>query len=123
MKNPRNLEAMGLKVNYLGLSRQELYELYSVLLVIERIEPFLPDTSTDEVIDNLKPIFYNDRKEALKFYKDIQGMKSTQITDLVNQLVKKGLIPFDRRKRDLWKVLNDAGLYAPSESNWNSQVN
>ena len=123
MKNPRNLEAMGLKVNYLGLSRQELYELYSVLLVIERIEPFLPDTSTDEVIDRLTPIFFNVRKEALKFYNDILGMKSTEITKLVNQLVENRLISFDRRKRDLWKVLNDAGLYAPSESNWNSQVN
>lgn len=122
MKNPRNLEAMGLKVNYLGLSRQELYELYSVLLLIERIEPFLPDTRADEVIDKLKPIFYNERTEALKFYNDIQGMKPKQITDLVNQLVGKRLISFDRRKRGLWTVLNEAGLYAPSESNWNDQV-
>jgi hypothetical protein len=122
MKNPRNLEPMGLKVNYLGLSRRELYELYSVLLLIERIEPFLPDTRADEVIDKLKPIFYNERTEALKFYKDIKGMKPTQITDKVNQLVSDKKISDMSKHRDLWKVLHDCGIYDKSESNWNQQV-
>lgn len=122
MKNPRNLEAMGLKVNYLGLSRQELYELYSVLLLIERIEPFLPDNNADAVIDKLKPIFYNDRSEAQLFYKEIMGMKPKQITDRVNQLVRTRKISEMSRKRELWMVLHDYGLYEKSESNWNSQV-
>lgn len=122
LKNPKNLQAMGYRVNYLGLSRRELYDLYSVLLVIERIEPFLPDNSEDKVIDKLMPIFYNERTEALRFYKNIQGMKSTQITEKVNQMVSEGKISELSCHRDLWKVLHDNGIYDKSESNWNMQV-
>lgn len=38
LKNPQDLNAMGSKVYDLGLSRQELYDLYSVLLLIEKLE-------------------------------------------------------------------------------------
>lgn len=38
LRNPKDLKVMGSKVNYLGLSRQELYDLYSVLLLIEKLE-------------------------------------------------------------------------------------
>lgn len=46
MRDPDNLQAMGNKADYLGLSRQELYDLYSVLLLIERLEAALK-TRTD----------------------------------------------------------------------------
>ena len=35
LRDPDNLRMMGYRVNYLRLSRQELYDLYSVLLLIE----------------------------------------------------------------------------------------
>lgn len=38
LKSPKNLKAMGYRVNYLGLSRRELYDLYSVLLLIEQLD-------------------------------------------------------------------------------------
>jgi len=41
MRDPCNLQAMGNKADYLGLSRQELYDLYSVLLLIEQLEAAL----------------------------------------------------------------------------------
>ena len=41
LKNPKKLQEMGFRVNYLGLSRLELYDLYSVLLLIEKLETFL----------------------------------------------------------------------------------
>lgn len=122
LKKPKNLQAMGYRVNYLGLSRRELYDLFSVLLLIEQIEPLSSDSSADEVIDKLKPIFYNDRTEALKFYKEIQGMKPTQITDRVNKLVSERKISEMSRKRDLWRVLHDCGIYKRTETNWNDQV-
>ena len=52
----------------------------------------------------------------------IQGMKATQITAKVNQLVVEKKISDMSQHRDLWTVLHDCGLYDKSESNWNQQV-
>ena len=38
LRNPQDLNLMGSKVYDLGLSRQELYDLYGVLLLIEKLE-------------------------------------------------------------------------------------
>ncbi len=43
MRNSRQLMDMGFRVNYLGLSRWELYDLYSVLLLIERMDEVIND--------------------------------------------------------------------------------
>ena len=75
-----------------------------------------------EIVAKLKPIFYNDEEEANNFLSDILRMKAKQITDRVNQLVRARMISEMSRKRELWMVLHDYGLYDKSESNWNSQV-
>ena len=75
-----------------------------------------------EIVAKLNPIFYNDEAEASSFLSEIQGMKAKQITDRVNQLVRARRISEMSRKRELWMVLHDYGLYEKSESNWNSQV-
>ena len=75
-----------------------------------------------DVINKLKPIFFGQTEEAKAFLVSIQGMKPKQITDRVNQLVNERKISDISRKRDLWSVLHDYGLYEKSESNWNSQV-
>ena len=74
------------------------------------------------IVDRLKPIFYGSEQEARAFLKSIQGMKPTQITDKVNQLVDEKKISDLSKHRDLWKVLHDCGIYIRSESNWNMQV-
>ena len=124
LRNPQDLQVMGLKVNYLKLSRRELYDLYSVLLLIEQLKPLLKGmvANQDEIIAKLRPIFYGDDQEANGFLMDIQDMKPKQITDRVNQLVDDKKISEMSRKRDLWMVLHNYGLYEKSESNWNSQV-
>jgi hypothetical protein len=76
-----------------------------------------------EIVVKLKPIFYNDEAEANSFLSDIQHMKGKQITERVNQLVRARQISEISRKRELWSVLHEYGLYDKSESNWNSQVN
>ena len=43
----------------------------------------------EEVINQLKPMFYGSEEEAKAFLVSIQGMKPTQITDKVNQLVNE----------------------------------
>ena len=124
LRDPQNLQAIGLKVNYLKLSRRELYDLYSVLLLIEQLKPLLKGmiANQDEIVAKLRPIFYGDDQEANGFLVDIQDMKPKQITDKVNQLVGNRKISEMSRKRDLWMVLHNYGLYEKSESNWNSQV-
>ena len=76
----------------------------------------------EEVLNQLKPMFFGSEEEAKAFLVSIQGMKATQITDKVNQLVSEKKISDMSKHRDLWKVLHDCGIYERSESNWNMQV-
>ena len=88
--------------------------------------PVQPSTELDEqqqdVVEKLKPMFYGQIEDAKAFLVSIQGMKPTQITDKVNQLVSERKISDMSKHRDLWKVLHDSGIYDKSESNWNQQV-
>jgi hypothetical protein len=88
--------------------------------------PVQPSTELDEqqqdVVEKLKPMFYGQLEDAKAFLVSIQGMKPTQITDKVNQLVSDKKISDMSKHRDLWKVLHDCGIYDKSESNWNQQV-
>ena len=73
-------------------------------------------------IEKLKPIFFGIEQEARAFLVAIQGMKSIQVTELVNRLVTDGKISELSRKRALYSILHEANLYEPSEQNWCSQV-
>jgi hypothetical protein len=88
--------------------------------------PVQPSAQLDEqqqdVVEKLKPMFYGQLEDAKAFLVSIQGMKPTQITDKVNQLVREKKISDMSKHRDLWKVLHDCGIYDKSESNWNMQV-
>ena len=70
----------------------------------------------------LKPIFFGSEEDAREFLSSICGMKPTQITAKVNELVKARKISDKSHRRDLWSVLHECGLYTKSESNWNMQV-
>ena len=70
----------------------------------------------------LAPIFFGNAEAASTFLESIRGAKPTQVTALVNQWVEERKISPLSCHRDLWSVLHEAGLYAPSESNWNQQV-
>jgi hypothetical protein len=88
--------------------------------------PVQPSAQLDEqqqdVVEKLKPMFCGQLEDAKAFLVSIQGMKPTQITDKVNQLVREKKISDMSKHRDLWKVLHDCGIYDKSESNWNQQV-
>lgn len=124
LRNPDNLQPMGFRVNYLGLSRLELYDLYSVLLLIEKLgaQKKHKKVSRSEIVKQLAPIFWGDEEKADNFLENIQNMKPKQITELVKNLVFDNEISGMSKGRDLWKVLHENGLYGPSESNWNQQV-
>lgn len=88
----------------------------------ETHQPAGGDEQNQEIVEKLKPIFYGNEENARKFLSDIQGMKPTQITEKVNLLVGKKIISELSRKRNLWTVLHENGLYGRSEANWNDQV-
>lgn len=105
-------------LNYQGVNRQDLYEVYAALLLLERYQD-----KEEALVAALKPIFYGNEQEVRDFLAAIQGVKPKQITDKVNQLVRDRKISKMSCRRDLWKPLHDFGLYNPTESNWNQQVN
>ena len=80
--------------------------------------------SEAEVLERLKPIFFNNEGDARLFLKEIAGMPQNDITDLVNRWVKAKRISDygNSRKGVLWEILNDAGLYTKSRQNWNRRV-
>ena len=99
------------------------------MLSIEWLEQHASDNRSLEtgeqpsaIVERLKPIFYGSEQEARDFLKSIQGMKPTQVTDKVNQLVNEKTISELSRHCDLWKVLHDFDLYKRTEANWNMQV-
>ena len=124
LRNPADLDAMALKVNYLGLSRTELYDLFCVILIVEKLDETLDGGSfcMEEVTGQLLPIFYNNKAAVRDFLSNCLKMKSTQITEMVNRLVKDRVISDQSKGRDLWQVLHDYGIYTKTESNWNMRV-
>ena len=87
-------------------------------------EDALPPCGDDDaaIVSRLAPIFYGIEAEARQFLHDIRGMKPTQVTAKVNELVAMRKISDKSHHRDLWTVLNGCGLYGKSEANWNRQV-
>ena len=77
-----------------------------------------------ELIEKLKPLFYNNEENVKLFLKEINGMKDKDITDLVNKWVADKRISDygNSRKGDLWSILSDAGLYTKSRQNWCRRV-
>ena len=77
-----------------------------------------------DLVENLKPIFYNKEDDVRAFLKEISGMKPGDITDLVNRWVKdKRISDYGySRKGVLWEILNEAGLYTKSRQNWCKRV-
>ena len=82
------------------------------------------DIGHEDLTKRLKPIFYNNEDDVEMFLKEIKGMSTNDITDLVNRWVKEKRISEYgySRKGDLWTMLNDAGLYKKSRQNWNRRV-
>ena len=79
---------------------------------------------SEELVEKLKPIFYNNEDNVRLFLKEIEGMKPNNITDLANKWVTDKRISDygNSRKGELWEILYEAGLYTKSRQNWNRRV-
>ena len=88
----------------------------------EKVE--LGEDALTELVEKLKPIFFNNENDVRLFLKEISGMKPNSITDLVNIWVKDKKISDygSSRKGDLWKILHEAELYPRTIQNWNRRV-
>lgn len=77
-----------------------------------------------DLVEKLKPIFFNNENDVRLFLKEISGMSPNNITDLVNKWVQDKRISDygSSRKGDLWKILHDAKLYPRTIQNWNRRV-
>lgn len=84
----------------------------------------LSENAVTDLVEKLKPIFFNNENDVRLFLKEISGMKPNSITDLVNMWVQdKRISDFgSSRKGDLWKILYDAKLYPRTIQNWNRRV-
>lgn len=93
------------------------------ILLTARVDGAAP-LGEAEVVERLRPIFYNNEGNVKTFLKEIAGMKPNDITDLVNRWVQdKRISDYGySRKGVLWEILNDAGLYTKSRQNWNRRV-
>lgn len=101
----------------------EYKEVNDNLDKIEEAHAEVPKNDAD-LIERLKPIFYNNEEDVKLFLKEISGMKPGDITDLVNRWTKdKRISDYGySRKGVLWEILNEAGLYTKSRQNWNRRV-
>ena len=88
----------------------------------EKVE--LGEDTLTELVEKLKPIFFNNENDVRLFLKEISGMKDKDITDLVNRWVQDKRISDygNSRKGVLWGILNNAGLYTKSLQNWCRRV-
>lgn len=76
----------------------------------------------DDLIEQLKPMFFGSEDEVRDFLDIVQDMKPKHITDIVNKLVLEKKLSELSCHRELYTVLHDSGIYQRSESNWNMQV-
>ena len=88
----------------------------------EKVE--LGEDALTELVEKLKPIFFNNENDVRLFLKEISGMKDKDITDMVNRWVQDKRISDygNSRKGVLWGILNNAGLYTKSLQNWCRRV-
>ena len=85
-------------------------------------QPSAIDSPDEEWIDEIASCFFGIKENALEFVKMARSMKPKQITDLVNGWLAMDKISKMSFKRDLWKPLQEHGVYKCTETNWNDQV-
>ena len=117
----------------LDMMLQLINQKIAQLMAVDNTEDKVPEVENhlngeklqlQDVLQQLKPLFYNNEDNVKQFLNEIDGMTPNDITDLVNQWVKDKRISNygNSRKGVLWGILNKAGLYTKSRQNWNRRV-
>ena len=119
LNNYEDHDALARRFSYMGISRKELYEVYSALLLLEDNDVVM---TSEDLVEQTSGCFYNDQAAAREFLERIRGMKNREITKLVKDLADDRVISDLSKGRPLWTILHDNQLYTASESNWNQQI-
>ena len=118
---------------YLHVPRQKLTMLLSALVLRHLLrEPLgLADEHQAAAVAEvdsyllwqMTPVFNGNTDDAREFLMLVRGQLPTEITHLVCLWVRNKRICRTHCHRRLWTILHEAGIYKPTESNWNMQVN
>lgn len=119
-----DMEAIATTLKYKHLTRRELYDVESVMLLITHLRPFANPIHRLSLadLDNLAGIFCGDIDKAKAFIKEVHVMTDVEIVERVAKGIKNKEIINSLSHRPLWTILNKSGLYKRSETNWNDQL-
>ena len=117
---------------YLNVPRRKLIMLLSALVLRQQLrrqigmseeeEAGNDDDCERQLILQLTPIFCGNTDYAREFLLLTRNRKSTDITRLVSLWVREKRLFSTHCRRPLWTILHQAGIYKPTESNWNMQL-
>lgn len=116
---------------YLNVPRRKLLMLLSAFVLRRQLRKQMGLEEETEGSDNgndrqlmlqLTPIFNGNADNVREFLLLAKELKSTDITRLVSLWVKEKRICSTHCHRPLWTLLHDAGIYLPTEANWNMQL-
>lgn len=117
---------------YFSVPRRKLLMLLSAIVLRHQLRKQLgfseEDTSNSDedqeckLIQQLTPFFFGETDRVREFLLLVKDMKSTEITRLVSLWVKEKRILSTHCHRPLWQILHKAGIYLPTEANWNMQL-
>lgn len=73
-----------------------------------------------EIVELLKPHFFNDEANARLFLDQIQGASTKMVISIVNKFLKDENV--HNAGKPLYKILHDHKLYSGTYSNWSAQI-
>ena len=80
------------------------------------------EEADEALAEKLAPVFFGNRELVAEFMGRIKGAKPTDVTAEVNRLLKERKVSDISCNKVLWEILHENGYYAPTLSNWNSQI-
>lgn len=117
---------------YLNVPRRKLLMLLSAIVLRRQLRKQIgiggeetngtEEENTRKLTCLLAPIFNGNTDNAREFLLLAKELRSTEITRLVSLWVKEKRISSSLCHRPLWNILHEAGIYLPTEANWNMQL-
>ena len=105
-----------------NVTTQSVSELVRILSE-DAVDTDYEDVTHPPIVDELAPLFFGNWMEAERFLKMVDGARPTEVTQMVNDLLRKEKLLRSCCGTRLWSILHDNGLYNPSVQNWRRQVN
>ena len=118
----------GVVVNITRSTRRREYGIVSRLkgeidrVKVSMLAQTVASDERTELVSKLKGMFFGDEDRARAFVMKIEGMDAGQVTEVVNRYVEQKWISDLSKKKRLWEVLHDAGMYDKSYANWCANV-